>query len=174
LIAAQGDGASALIELFSKAHPGFAASATLLYVANSSASPALLDGLDRLGANALKLLPDVPSLLRECSRLLDEATMGTTIYVCGAEGFIGEVAQLAGTFGIGFHLLRTDHPGSPRKRVQCVHCKFIDEQLHADTVICPRCKVRLFVRDHYSHRLNAYMGVSVDAEVPLAKQEPIP
>ncbi len=173
LIAAQGHGASALIELFRKAPPGFAANASLLYVPSSAGSDSSSDGLHRLGARIVKLLPDVPSLLREFAWLLDQATMGTTIYVSGSESFIGEVAQLAGTYGISFHLLRTEHCGSDGKRVQCVHCKFIEQQPVADTVICSQCKVRLFVRDHYSHRLNAYMGVSVDAEVPRAKQEPI-
>jgi hypothetical protein len=119
---------------------------------------------------------DVPSLLQEYAQLLEEETMGTTIYVTGTEGFIGEVARLGNAYGISFHLLRTAHRGSPAKRVQCVHCKFIEEGVVTETVMCSRCNLRLFVRDHYSHRLNAFMGVCVDAEAPIAQSlgEPIP
>jgi len=33
-------------------------------------------------------------------------------------------------------------------------------------VTCPSCEAALFVRDHFSRRLAAFMGVKVDAEVP--------
>jgi hypothetical protein len=176
LIVAEGDGASALIDLFSKANPSFAERATLLYVPNISAGHAVTDRLHPLGANLFHLHSDVPSLLQEYAQLLDEATMGTTIYVAGGEGFIGEVARLGNGYGISFDLLRTAQRGSPAKRVQCVHCKFIEEGVVTETVKCSRCNLRLFVRDHYSHRLNAFMGVCVDAEAPIAQSvlEPIP
>jgi hypothetical protein len=31
---------------------------------------------------------------------------------------------------------------------------------------CPGCGRRLFVRDHFSRHLAAYMGIQVDAETP--------
>jgi DNA-directed RNA polymerase subunit RPC12/RpoP len=54
--------------------------------------------------------------------------------------------------------------GSIARRVQCVHCKSTTEQVLTTTVVCSHCQRRLMVRDHYSHRLNAFMGVSMDAE----------
>jgi hypothetical protein len=33
-------------------------------------------------------------------------------------------------------------------------------------ITCPGCGASLFVRDHFSRRLAAFMGVKVDAEVP--------
>ncbi len=176
LIVAEGEGASALIDLFRKANPSFAGRATLLFVPNTSAGHAVTESLHPLGANIFHLHSDVPSLLQEYAQLLEEATMGTTIYVAGGEGFIGEVARLSSGYGISFDLLRTAQRGSTAKRVQCVHCKFIEEGVVTETVMCSRCNLRLFVRDHYSHRLNAFMGVCVDAEAPIAQslREPIP
>ena len=160
LIVADAEGVAAVIELFAKGDGAFATHATLLSLAGNG----LGQGLDRLGAKLLRLLPDVPALLRDFAERMADALMGTTIYVAGSEAFIGEAARLAGSYGIAFASLRTEHRGSIARRVQCVHCKSTEEQVVAATVICSHCNLRLMVRDHYSHRLNAFMGVSMDAE----------
>jgi hypothetical protein len=162
LIAAEADGAGAVIDLFARADAAFAQRATVLYVPSCDSQT-----LDRVGADDLRLLADIPSLLRECTTLLKHATMGTAVYVSGTQGFIGEVAKLAAHYGVAFPSLRTEQCGSPAKRVQCVHCKSIEEQVLTSTVVCSRCRIKLFVRDHYSHRLNAFMGVSAEAEEPI-------
>jgi DNA-directed RNA polymerase subunit RPC12/RpoP len=164
LIVAEGEGGSAAIDLFGKAQPGFAATATVLYLANSTAGSMLTDRLGRLDAKTLRLFPDLSSLLEACDKFLHQAAMGTAIYLSGTMSFIGKIAELAERYGVGFRLLRTEHRGSLARRVQCVHCKTIAEEVLSDTVTCSQCSVRLFVRDHYSHRLNAFMGVSRDAE----------
>ena len=164
LIAAESEGAGAVTGLFGKAPAAFAGQATILYVANSAADEPLAHQLEQLGPNRYCLFPDIPSLLRECEHLLENAIMGTAVYISGSEGFIGQVAQLAGKQGIGFHSLRTEHRGSLDRRVYCIHCKHTNEQVLTEIVTCTHCKVRLFVREHHSRRLNAFMGVSVDAE----------
>jgi dimethylamine monooxygenase subunit C len=177
LIVAEGEGASAVTDLFSKADSAFAERATLLYVANSSGGDASVERLERLNAKVFRLLADVVWPLRGLAQFLESATMGTVIYVAGTQGFIGEVALLAGTYGVGLDSLRMEHRGSVAKRVRCVHCKSIEAQVVTATVICSQCKVRLVVRDHYSHRLNAFMGVSIDAENLFAEphcRKPVP
>ena len=98
--------------------------------------------------------------------LLATATMGTRLYAAGTEGFIGQVVALGLAHGIDHHSIPTEHRGSLARRVQCVHCKGMMEGVTASPATCAHCGVALFVRDHYSRRLGAFMGVSIDAEAP--------
>jgi DNA-directed RNA polymerase subunit RPC12/RpoP len=47
----------------------------------------------------------------------------------------------------------------------------VTEDVRTNIVRCPGCGSWLLVRDHYSRRLAAYMGVMVDAEVPGERPE---
>ena len=40
------------------------------------------------------------------------------------------------------------------------------QNAHHNIVTCTGCQRQLFVRDHFSRRLGAYMGLMVDAEEP--------
>jgi dimethylamine monooxygenase subunit C len=158
LIVADAEAAVAVLDLFAKGGAAFATRATVLSLPGPD--------LDRLNAKLLCLFPDIPTLLRNFEECMEAATMGTSIYITGSESFIGEAAKRAANYGIAFASLRTELRGSIARRVQCVHCKSTAEQVVTPTVTCPHCQRRLMVRDHYSHRLNAYMGVSIDAEEP--------
>jgi len=52
------------------------------------------------------------------------------------------------------------------RRVYCIHCRATTENVRTNIVRCVACDRWLLVRDHYSRRLAAYMGVMVDAEAP--------
>jgi len=56
--------------------------------------------------------------------------------------------------------------GAPARRVYCIHCRATTEEVRTNIVSCVDCKRWLLVRDHYSRRLAAYMGVMADAESP--------
>ena len=62
--------------------------------------------------------------------------------------------------------IQTEHRGSVARRMQCVHCKGITEDVETDPFECSHCGLNLFVRDHYSRRLAAFQGVCIDAEDP--------
>ena len=62
--------------------------------------------------------------------------------------------------------IQTEHRGSVARRMQCVHCKGITEDVMIDPFQCSHCGLNLFVRDHYSRRLAAFQGVCIDAEEP--------
>ena len=62
--------------------------------------------------------------------------------------------------------IQTEHRGLIARRMQCVHCKDITEDVEMDPFICAHCGLSLYVRDHYSRRIAAYQGVCVDAEDP--------
>jgi hypothetical protein len=92
--------------------------------------------------------------------------MGTRVYAAGSEPLIGSVVQRAMRFDIDPLSVRTEHRGALERRVQCVHCKGMTENVTVNPVKCAHCGQMLSVRDHYSRRLAAFMGVRVDAEVP--------
>jgi len=92
--------------------------------------------------------------------------MGLRLYLSGTEGFIGQAMQVALDHGIDFNAIRTEHRGSAARRVQCVHCKGITENVSTSPFMCSHCGLPLLVRDHYSRRIGAFQGVNVDAEAP--------
>ena len=56
--------------------------------------------------------------------------------------------------------------GQPERRVSCVHCRTINPGVTTTLVTCAGCGVTLSVRDHFSRRLSAFLGVQADAETP--------
>jgi hypothetical protein len=105
-------------------------------------------------------------LLIALRRRLERETMGLRLYAVGDENFVWRVfgaAQEAGMSRAEVHLFVS---GSCVRRVYCNHCRTINEGVRTNVVTCAGCGANLFVRDHFSRRLNAYAGVQVDAEVP--------
>ena len=92
--------------------------------------------------------------------------MGTSIYLAGGEGVIGQATSDALAAGIEHDAIQAENRGSIARRMQCVHCKGITENVTTDPFTCSHCGLTLFVRDHYSRRLGAFQGVCVDAETP--------
>lgn len=95
-----------------------------------------------------------------------DAKMGLQVYLTGTEGLMGQAQHAAMQAGIPHTAIQTEHRGSVARRMQCVHCKGITEDVEVDPFVCAHCGLNLFVRDHYSRRLAAYQGVCIDAEDP--------
>jgi hypothetical protein len=55
--------------------------------------------------------------------------------------------------------------GIAARRVQCVHCKGITENV-TSSLHMQSLRSCLLVRDHYSRRIGAFQGVNIDAEAP--------
>jgi hypothetical protein len=146
--------------------PGFLQVADVLYVAAASQPRNRAAALQKLGARDLWIAPSIATLLNRLRATLSTATMGTKLYIAGTEGFIGQAMQLAMEFGVDPASISTEHRGSLARRVQCVHCKGITENVIATPFTCAHCQLSLFVRDHYSRRIGAFQGVNIDAEAP--------
>ena len=170
LFALEGEGAQALIDQTKSAGTGFLAKTEILYVAHGADN--------REGAlRALKpfdfwTAPTIPVLLNRLKPTLQAAKMGTRVYISGTEGFIGQAMQVALDLGIDFNSIRTEHRGSTARRVQCVHCKGITDNVTTSPFTCSHCGLPLLVRDHYSRRLGAFQGVNIDAEEPGSAPKP--
>ena len=99
-------------------------------------------------------------------KVLADAKMGLQVYLAGTEGLMGQAQLEATNAGIPHTAIQCEHRGSVARRMQCVHCKGITEDVEVDPFICSHCGLNLFVRDHYSRRIAAYQGVCIDAEDP--------
>jgi len=163
LFVADADGALAILDLAKTAPPGFFAKAHIIYVP-----------LDRDHSAALKALapamfyvgPTIAAALPRLAQTLANATMGTQIYLAGTEGLIGQAMKAALEAGVDHLSIQTEHRGSEARRVQCVHCKGITENVRTQAAHCSHCGLTLLVRDHYSRRIAAFQGVCIDAEEP--------
>ena len=92
--------------------------------------------------------------------------MGTQVYLTGTEGLMGKAQNECMQAGIPHTAIQTEHRSSVVRRMQCVHCKGITEDVATDPYVCSHCGLNLFVRDHYSRRLAAFQVVCIDAEDP--------
>jgi dimethylamine monooxygenase subunit C len=114
----------------------------------------------------VRAFPGTPALLEEFRSTLVKSLMGTRLYVAGPESFIGLVMKIALEFNLNKDEIRAEECGTLARRVYCIHCRATTENVRTNIVRCVECDRWLLVRDHYSRRLAAYMGVMVDAEAP--------
>jgi len=166
LFALEGEGALALAGCIDAAGGAFLTKAEILYTPGGSKGLHHEETLAALGAHDLWLAASMPVLLNRLNVTLQTARMGLRLYLSGTEGFIGQAMQVALDHGIDFNAIRTEHRGSAARRVQCVHCKGITENVSTSPFMCSHCGLPLLVRDHYSRRIGAFQGVNVDAEAP--------
>lgn len=105
-------------------------------------------------------------MLPQLAVRLERAPIGLRLYAIGAESFIWDAHNIAISAGMDKSEIFTHHAGPFLRRVYCTHCRTMIEDVAVTITPCPCCGAHLFVRDHFSRRLAAFMGVKVDAEAP--------
>ena len=165
LFVADAEGAAAILDLAAAAAPGLFAQAHIIYVP-AAAGANYTARLQALGPDMFYEGPSIPAAMPRLAQTLANARMGTRVYLSGTEGLIGQAMRVAIESGIDHASIQTEHRGSLARRVQCVHCKGITENVTTQPVVCAHCGLTLFVRDHYSRRIAAFQGVCIDAEEP--------
>jgi dimethylamine monooxygenase subunit C len=168
LVVADGEGADAVIDLVAKFGDDQSDMLRILHIIYTR-GPNGTDKtaeLEKLGAAQFYSAPSIPTLLPRLQRVLADAHMGTQFYLAGTEGLMGQAEREIMNTGFPFANIQKEHRGSTVRRVQCVHCKGITENVATDPFTCSHCGLSLFVRDHYSRRLAAFQGVNIDAEDP--------
>ncbi len=168
LIVADGEGAEAVRDRFARAWTDAAAmlaKSHILYTPgpNGTDQWALIGAL---GAAQAQRTPSIPTLLLRLARVLLDARAGTQVYLAGSEPLMGQAERDIMATGLPHADIQKEHRGSTVRRVQCVHCKGITENVRTDPFVCSHCGLNLFVRDHYSRRIAAFQGVCIDAEDP--------
>jgi dimethylamine monooxygenase subunit C len=166
LFVADAEGAEAILDLAGIASPDFFEKAQIFYVPTRGATGDFETRLTARRPHAYNASPSIAAMLPRLSQTLSTARMGLQLYLAGTEGLIGQTTKVATDYGIHHDAIMTEHRGSMARRVQCVHCKGITEEVKTQPVICSHCGLRLLVRDHYSRRIAAFQGVCIDAEQP--------
>ena len=174
LVVADGEGAEAVANLLDRAsdRAGMLAAMHVIHAPGPTGTDqtALLQVL---AAARFFRAPTIPMLLSRLHEVLTEARMGTQFYPAGTEGLNGQAERDIMATGFPFRDIRKEHRGSTLRRVQCVHCKGITENVATDPFRCSPCGLHLFVRDQYSRRLAAFQGVNIDAEDPGMVPQPV-
>ena len=174
LMVADGEGADAVVDMLGKAnnHSEILSSAHVIYAPGPNGTDRSA-ALQALGLRQFFRAPTIPALLPRLIRVLADAHMGTQFYLAGTEGLIGQAEREIMATGFPMGAIQKEHRGSTLRRVQCVHCKGITENVATDPFKCSHCGLNLFVRDHYSRRIAAFQGVNIDAEDPGLVPEPV-
>lgn len=164
LILAQGSGAKTVINMLHQQHSD--QPITLLYAHQSGEEINYASELKALLHADQHVFEDEKITLKALQLLLPFMYMGTRVYVAGSQEFIWAVADTVKAFGIDDADIIKELTGTLARSVYCVHCKAITHQATKNITECIGCQRMLFVRDHFSRNLGAYMGLMVDAEDP--------
>ncbi len=168
---ADAEGAEALLELAAK-DAGLMAKSHIIYIPKDTGET-YVEQLRAAAPAQLYVGPSFAAATQRIRHVLNQAHMGLQVYLTGTEGLMGQAMNEATGAGISHTAIQTEHRGSVARRVQCVHCKGITEDVMTDPYVCGHCGLNLFVRDHYSRRLAAFQGVCIDAEDPGNVPEPV-
>ncbi len=166
LMLGMGPGATALLRVLAEIRDSAlpALQKTRVLLVPDAGAPLTTAPFDHLGLSLVSPFPDTASLLAAFRLVLDESLMGTRLYVAGPESFIGLAMKIALEFDLNKDEIRAEEVGTLARRVYCIHCRATTENVRNNIVTCTGCARWLLVRDHYSRRLAAYMGVMADAE----------
>ncbi len=165
LFVADSEGAEAILQLSIQDPRTFFPCAHIIYIPRDSGSKYVAK-LCALNAKQFYQGPSISTALLRLKQTLITTHMGTQIYLAGSEGLIGQAMQVAIEMGVDHTSIQTEHRGSNARRVQCVHCKGITDDVITQPVSCSHCGLLLLVRDHYSRRYAAFQGVCINAEDP--------
>ena len=164
LLVADGEGAAALLDLLGSA-AGMRQSCHIIYIPGANGVD-MTAGLQAMQVAQFWRAPSFAAALPRLRQVLATAHMGLQICAAGTEGLMGQVQREVVDAGLPHTALQMEHRGSLARRVQCVHCKGITENVRTDPCLCSHCRLHLYVRDHYSRRIAAFQGVNIDAEDP--------
>ena len=171
LMIADAEGAEALLDL-AKQDADLFANAHIIYIPKGTGET-YVKQLQALNPAQIYVGPSYAASVSRIRRVLSDAHMGLQVYLSGTEGLMGQAENEALQAGIPQGAIQTEHRGSVARRMQCVHCKGITEDVITDPFVCSHCGLNLFVRDHYSRRLAAFQGVCIDAEDPGNVPQPV-
>jgi dimethylamine monooxygenase subunit C len=171
LMIGMGVGAAPLLRVIAEMHAASAQSlknTCVLFVPDKANAGAIsaVEQFEAAAVGEVQAFPGTAALLERFRAILGQSLMGTRLYVAGPESFIGLGLKIALEFNLNKDEIRAEECGALARRVYCIHCRATTEEVRTNIVRCVECDRWLLVRDHYSRRLAAYMGVMVDAEAP--------
>lgn len=171
LFVADAEGAEAILDL-AAADASIAGRAHIIYIPKHTGTQ-YVEALQGLNPEQLYVGPSFEAAQPRLQRVLSSAHVGLQVCLSGTEGLMGKAMLEVTDAGFPHSAIQCEHRGSVARRMQCVHCKGITEDVSTDPFQCSHCGLHLFVRDHYSRRLAAFQGVCIDAEDPGNVPDPV-
>lgn len=165
LVVVQSEGANSALELASLADKDFWNKTHLFYIPDGS-SKSYTEQLKALNPRFYHEWPTISAATCHLDVLMSGLKACTRIYIAGTSGAIGKIMISVANAGFDTYKTICDRRGSKARRIQCVHCKGITEDVTSQPATCSHCGLILFVRGHYSRRIGAYQGVCINAEDP--------
>lgn len=162
LVVAQGQGGMAVLKIFQLMHPK--QPITVLYTPNTGGDYSKT--LKKVIPEGLFILDSEQEVLEKLNEVLQTMYMGMRLYIAGSEDFIWTIAKIANAYGIEDVGMMKELTGTLARPMYCVHCKAKTHGVTTNIGKCSGCGRMLFVRDHFSRHLGAYMGLMIDAESP--------
>jgi hypothetical protein len=101
-------------------------------------------------------------------QVLGSATVGSHVYIMGDEAFVWRIHAQARAAGLEDDEIDITRSIVGQRSVYCVHCGLTQACGPQPSLTCVRCEVGLEVRQHFSQRLGAYLGVCTNADQPYA------
>jgi hypothetical protein len=101
-------------------------------------------------------------------QVLDSATVGIHLYIMGDEAFIWRIHGDARNAGLEDDEIDITRSIAGPRLVYCVHCGLTQACGPEPMLTCVGCEVGLEVREHFSKRLGAYLGVCTNPDQPYA------
>lgn len=105
---------------------------------------------------------------RRLDNVLTNATVGSHLYIMGDEAFIWRIHGLARSSGLENDEIDISRSIGGARLVYCVHCGLTQAAGPESVLTCIGCEVGLDVREHFSQRLGAYLGVCTNPDQPYA------
>lgn len=105
-------------------------------------------------------------------QVLGSATVGSHLYIMGDEAFVWRIHAQARAAGMEDDEIDITRSIVGQRLVYCVHCGLTQVCGPEPLMTCVRCNVGLEVREHFSRRLGAYLGVCTNPDQPFAGVRP--
>ncbi|SSB98368.1 hypothetical protein SAMN04488697_11219 [Pseudomonas sp. 43mfcvi1.1] len=109
---------------------------------------------------------------RRWHQALVNATVGSHLYIMGDEAFIWRIHGEARSAGLENDEIDITRTLAGPRRVYCVHCGLTQSAGPQPLLNCIGCDVGLEVREHFSQRLGAYLGVCSNPDRPYSGVRP--
>ena len=164
VVVARGKGGMGVLQLFQQMYPR--EPVHVIYVRDADEEVDYADTLGKVLGEDLHCYETEQEGLYAFYCMLSNCRMGTQFYMAGSESFIWSAVKLAKLHGVQEDDVMKQIVATLARPVYCVHCKGMTPDVTTNIASCGKCGRKLFVRDHFSRILGAYMGLQVDAEDP--------
>jgi dimethylamine monooxygenase subunit C len=96
--------------------------------------------------------------LVDVSGILNQQTIGTHLFISGKWPMIQTIKERAYEVGFSENEIQTMAIGPKEEKVFCVKCYSYNLKKQENEISCDCCNTSLSVSNHFSKRINAYLG----------------